>query len=177
MPDLLFCPKSPTPLLSCLIPALLSCSVPTLLFCLIFILSFYPIFALFSCSMHILLFLFYILATRLSLSALISYPEILTTLLSCFVLSQTLIHLIFLALRIFKQALSDKCLRCCSTNLTKLFCSFPTLGLLPKKSKSKQLFDMAFINSCSFIGNYITKEFDQSFTLCRYFVLVKLKRL
>lgn len=63
------------------------------------------------------------------------------------------LYLASTALRIFKQALSDKFLYS-STSFAEFFYPFPPLGLLSNKTDCKQTFDIAFINFCLFVGNY-----------------------
>lgn len=116
--------------------------------------------------------------------ALLSRPIL--TLLSSFmpssssrsVLGPASTHLISLAFRTFKRALSDEFLHSRSTRFsaTKSLCLFPTFKPLSKKNDYKQLFDSAFIYSRLLAKNHTAEEMDLSFWKCGYPALVKLNR-
>lgn len=179
---LLFCHRSPTLLLSCFMLTSLSYPVTTLLFCLMPTLLSFPMLALLSCLVPALLshfvpalfFLVYTLATKSPLFAFVFYPRAPIILLSYLILGLSPTHFISSALRIFKQDLPDKYLRCCLTSFVKSFCLFLSLGLLPKKSKCKWYFNTIFINSCLLAGNHFTKEVNLSFALYKCYTPVKL---
>lgn len=125
------------------------------------------------------------LSSSLPLLALLSL--LLPALSSCLVpalLSNSVLGLaptclIYSALRAFKQVLSNKPLSRQSTSLSHAepLCLFPTLGLLPKKSDCKWLFDTAFKNSSPLVGNHAAKEVVLSFGECGCPASVKLNRL
>ena len=71
------------------------------------------------------------------------------------VLRLALPHLASTTLKTFKQALSDKFLRHCSTSLVEFFCLFPLFDSLHDKTNRKQTFDIAFINSCLVASNHV----------------------
>lgn len=70
------------------------------------------------------------------------------------VLSPVSSHLTSIALKTFKQALSNKRLRRRLTSPAKLFYLFLLFDLLPNKTDCKQTFDTTYINSRLFAGNY-----------------------
>lgn len=80
-------------------------------------------------------------------------PRSLAVLLSFPVLGPTFSHLIFIALRIFKQVLQNEHLRH-STSFIELLCPFPPFGLLFNKTNYKWTFNTAFINSRLLAGNH-----------------------
>ena len=143
MSALLSCLRLPTLLLSCPpIPTLLSClELPTLLlFC-----SLMP--ALLSPHLPVLSSLFMLaLASRFMLAPA---PTWLTS----------------SAFKTFKQTLSDEFLghQSTSSNPLKPLCLFLILGPLPKQNNCKQLFNLAFINSCLLPANHAVEEIDPSF--------------
>ena len=144
------------------LPALLFHLMPALLFCP-------PIPTLLSPPLPVLL--------SSPMPALLS--PFVPVLLSRFVLSLALTCFISSALRTFKQALSDEHLGHQSTSPSppKLFCLFPILDSLLKKSDCKRFFNTAFINSRPLATNHAAKEVDLSFVKCGYPASVKLNRL
>lgn len=148
---------------------LLSSFISTLLFYLIFALSCHFIPALLSaiCTP----------ATKLPFCTFVFYPETLITLSSHFLLDTTITHLLFLVFRIFKQILSNECLRYRLTRSIKPLCLISTLNPLQKRSKYKQSFDTIFINSRLLAGNRTAKEVDSSFQESECLVQVKLNWL
>lgn len=99
-------------------------------------------------------------------------------LLPCPLPGPVLSHLKYLALKIFKQLLSDEFWLRLSSSLTQLFCLFPILGLynLINNTKLKWTFYITFINSRPLVNNHAQKEFDQSFAGCKCLTAVKLNQ-
>ena len=116
--------------------------------------------------------------------ALLSPPvPILLSLLMPVTLSRSVLdpaptHLTSSALKIFKQALSDKLLSCHLTSLSLVgpLGPFLTLGPLPEKNDHKRSFETTFINSCQLAGNHAAKEMDLKFGECRCLTPVKLNQ-
>lgn len=158
--------RSFTHLLSCFVQALL------LFICTLAVKShtyLLPLTALISClKMAIALLLFFVL-TPIFGSLVILLP------LSMLYLNPS--HLAFLALKTFKQALSDMFLHCHLINYIKFLYLFLSFGLLLNKIGRKQIFNTAFINSCSIDNNYSWKKVDISFAQCGCFGTVKLNQL
>lgn len=148
-PSLVSCPGSPTCLSSC--PGSFT--------------HFLPLFAYFQT---------FIALSSCLMPALVSGSLAVLLLLS--VLSLTLLHLVFTAFKIFKQALLDKSLHC-STNFAGFFYLFPSLSLLLDKTNCKQTFNTAIINSRPLASNYARKKFNLSFAECGCLATVKLNQL
>lgn len=94
-------------------------------------------FTLLSYFMPTLLFLVYTTTARSPLPTSIIHLKIYIALSSCLVLGITLTHLIFLAHKTFKQALSEESLCFRLTNPIESLFLYLTFKPLPKKSKRK----------------------------------------
>lgn len=153
-----------------LILCLLCCLFLYLLCCFILFLLCYLI-------LYLLCYLLSTLATKLPFCTSIFYLETLIILSSHFLLDTTITHLLSSVFRIFKQILSNECLRYRLTSSIKPLCFISTLNLLQKRSKYKQFFDTIFTNSRLLTGNHIAKEVHLSFGKSECPIQVKLNQL
>lgn len=130
---------------------LMFCFVPALLF---FIHVLAP--RSFTYLLSFLAFVFYFKTFTSLLSFLVSDLVFGSSayLLSILVLNLALFYLASLVLKIFKETLSDKLLYCRLTSSAEFFYLFSLYSLLFDKTDCKQVFDIAFINFCLFVGNY-----------------------
>lgn len=156
-------------------------STAFLLFYLAFV-SCFRFLAPLSSYLRSLTYLSPLFASSGTLTALLSYfiPALVSKSLAVFsflsMFGPTPSYLAFTTLKTFKKTLLDTLLRC-STNFVEFICLFLPLNLLPNKTDYKRTFDITFINSCPFAGNYAWKEVDLSFAEYGCLVVVKLNRL
>lgn len=115
-----------------------------------------PYFALVSYHKFFAFLLSYLRSLIYLLSCSLPIPVLRSSIVLLFFLEldATPSYFAFIALKIFKQALSDKFLHWCSISPTKSFCSFLLFSLLSNKINCKQIFNIEFINTYLFAGNY-----------------------
>lgn len=152
---------------------LLSC--PTFIFCFRFFAS------LLFCSRFFICLLPFFVCPRTAttlLSFFMSTPVLrfLTILLLLSIFSLIFFYHTFIALKIFKQLLSNKLLHYLISSI-EFFYLFLFFSLLLNKTNCKRTFNITFINFYLYSSNYIQKKIDSNFAECGFFAIIKLNQL